>query len=112
MDRKLFDHFLTLERRKQTNNNKRRAGARKSHRKKTTTMTSDNHLEGKVRWYNQNKGYGFVTDDSGQDHFLHASRLERMGLDVIAPDTRVRFDIVEDRKQPGRFKVNNIELVV
>jgi len=55
MERKL--HFLTLERRKQTNNNKRRAGARKSHRKETTTMTSDNHLEGKVRWYNQNKGY-------------------------------------------------------
>ena len=111
MERKLFDHFLTLERRKQTNN-KRRAGARKTHRKKTTTMTSDNHLEGKVRWYNQNKGYGFVTDDSGQDHFLHASRLERTGLDVIAPDTRVRFDIDEDRKQPGRFEVNNIELVV
>jgi hypothetical protein len=35
-----------------------------------------------------------------------------MGLDVIAPDTRVRFDIAEDRKQPGRFKVNNVELVV
>ena len=91
MERKLFDHFLTLERRKQTNNNKRHAGARKSHRKETTTtMTSDNLLEGKVRWYNHNKGYGFVTDDSGQDHFLHASRLERIGLDVIALDTRVQ----------------------
>jgi cold shock CspA family protein len=49
--------------------------------------------------------------DGERDVFLHISSLERINLNTIDQGTSVRFDIIEDRKQPGRFKINNIELI-
>ena len=54
---------------------------------------------GTVKWFNIEKGFGFITRDSGgKDVFVHISALERSGLTALNEGDRVTFDIVEGRK--------------
>jgi CspA family cold shock protein len=54
---------------------------------------------GTVKWFNAEKGFGFITRDSGEkDVFVHVSALERSGLTALNQGARVTFDIVEGRK--------------
>lgn len=52
---------------------------------------------GKVKWYDQDKGFGFLADDEGGDVFLHANALPEGAL-PLKPGTRVEFGIVEGRR--------------
>ena len=52
---------------------------------------------GKVRFYDEAKGFGFITSDDGQDVFLHASALPA-GTTSIKPNTRVEFGVADGRK--------------
>lgn len=52
---------------------------------------------GKVKWYDQDKGFGFLADDDGGDVFLHANALPE-GAGPLKPGTRVEFGIVEGRR--------------
>ena len=64
---------------------------------------------GTVKWYNEQKGYGFIQpDDGGKDVFVHASALERAGLRGLAEGQKVTFDTAEDRRS-GKLAVNNIQ---
>jgi cold shock protein len=54
---------------------------------------------GSVRWFNAEKGYGFITRDSGaEDLFVHISAVERSGLTGLSEGDRVIVDIAEGRK--------------
>jgi CspA family cold shock protein len=56
---------------------------------------------GTVKWYNAEKGFGFVAvDESGKDLFVHRSALERSGLRDLPEGMRVRVKIVEGQKGP------------
>ena len=54
---------------------------------------------GKVKWFNETKGYGFIAPDGGgKDVFVHISAVERAGLRSLAENQSVSFEIVADRR--------------
>lgn len=55
-------------------------------------------VEGKVKWFNESKGYGFIQQDNGPDVFVHYSAIKTDGFKTLAEGQRVQFDIVEDEK--------------
>jgi len=64
---------------------------------------------GTVKFYNDQKGYGFIQpDDGSKDVFVHATALERAGLRALAEGQKVSFDTSEDRRT-GKTAVDNIQ---
>ena len=56
-------------------------------------------LEGAVKWFEPDKGYGFISPDGGgKDVFIHVTALRRSGLTGLDPGQRVRVDVVEGKK--------------
>ena len=56
---------------------------------------------GTVKWYNTNKGFGFIApDQGGKDIFVHASTLERAGIMGLAEGQRVAIDVAQGQKGP------------
>ena len=65
---------------------------------------------GTVKFYNDQKGFGFIQPDSGQkDVFVHATALERAGLRGLVEGQKVAFDTAEDRRT-GKIAVNNLQI--
>jgi len=66
---------------------------------------------GTVKFYNGQKGYGFIApDDGSKDVFVHASALERAGMYSLNEGQKVSFDTQEDRRS-GKIAVSNIAAV-
>jgi cold shock protein len=64
---------------------------------------------GTVKFYNEQKGYGFIApDNGGNDVFVHATALERAGMRSLAEGQKVSFDTQEDRRT-GKLAVGTIE---
>ena len=63
---------------------------------------------GKVKWYNPEKGFGFLTRDDGAEVFVHSSALPS-GTNELRPGQRVEFGIVEGRKGPQALQVRILE---
>ena len=62
---------------------------------------------GKVKWFNVQKGYGFITDDkSEKDIFLHISALEKSKLRVLRENQKIQFEIKEEK---GKLKAINLK---
>lgn len=65
---------------------------------------------GTVKFYNDQKGYGFIQpDDVGNDVFVHASALERSGINGLNEGQKVSFETDIDRRS-GKTAVSSIEL--
>ena len=57
-------------------------------------------MTGKVKWFNEEKGYGFITSDEGKDIFVHYSAIQADGFRSLEEGQKVSFEIVEsDRGQ-------------
>ena len=64
---------------------------------------------GTVKFYNDQKGFGFIQpDNGGNDVFVHATALERAGIRGLREGQKVSFDTAEDRRS-GKVAVNNIQ---
>ena len=64
---------------------------------------------GTVKWFNDSKGFGFITRDDGQkDCFVHHSAIEGKGFKTLAEGERVEFDVVQGAKGPAAENVKKM----
>jgi CspA family cold shock protein len=62
-------------------------------------------MQGRVKWFNQEKGYGFIECDEGGDVFVHYSAIQEEGFKTLAEGQRVEFDVVEGARGPQASNV-------
>ena len=64
---------------------------------------------GKVKWFNAEKGYGFITSDEGKDIFVHYSSIQADGFRTLEEGQKVTYDVIEsDRGQ----QASNVTVIV
>jgi CspA family cold shock protein len=66
-------------------------------------------MEGKIKWFNNSKGYGFIGHENGSDIFVHYSGIEGDGYRTLQEGDRVSFEIVQGAKGPQAARVVKIE---
>ena len=64
--------------------------------------------KGTVKWFNNQKGYGFISDESGKDVFVHYSGLNMDGYKTLEEGAAVSFDIVDGEKGPQAVNVTKL----
>ncbi len=67
-----------------------------------------NTMKGTVKWFNNQKGYGFISDESGKDVFVHYSGLNMEGFKSLDEGQQVEFDVVNGEKGPQAVNVNKL----
>ena len=66
-------------------------------------------LTGKVKWFNSQKGYGFISPDNGEkDIFVHKSAIEKSGISVLNENDKVSYD---EARNNGKISAANIKLL-
>jgi cold shock protein len=64
------------------------------------------HMQGKVKWFNDQKGYGFITPDDGTpDVFVHHSAIQAQGFRSLSENQAVQFDLNQTDKGPKAANV-------
>ena len=64
-------------------------------------------MKGTVKWFNAQKGFGFIQPESGKDVFVHISAVERAGLGTLNEGQTVTFDIVTNQRN-GKSAAENL----
>ncbi len=64
--------------------------------------------QGTVKWFNDSKGYGFITTDEGKDVFIHYSAIMGDGFKTLAENQRVSFDVTQGEKGPQAANVQKL----
>jgi CspA family cold shock protein len=65
-------------------------------------------MDGTVKWFNADKGYGFIEREEGEDVFVHFSAIEGDGFKTLDEGQRVEFDIIEGNRGMQAEKVTRI----
>ena len=66
-------------------------------------------MQGTVKWFNAQKGFGFIQpDNGGQDVFVHISAVERSGLNGLKEGDKVSFELEQDRR-PGKQSAGSLK---
>ena len=67
-----------------------------------------NITTGTVKWFNETKGFGFISNDTGEDVFAHFSEIQSNGFKVLNEGQRVQFTIVAGKKGPQASSITVI----
>ena len=68
--------------------------------------------EGTVKWFNGEKGYGFISNDNGgEDVFVHFSAINSTGYKTLSEGQKVSFDLETDARN-GKLRATNVEVIV
>ena len=65
-------------------------------------------MKGTVKWFNNQKGYGFISDEEGKDVFVHFSGLNMEGFKSLDEGQEVEFDVVQGAKGPQATNVTKL----
>ncbi len=63
--------------------------------------------KGKVKWFNDQKGYGFIASDEGGDVFVHYTAIQKEGYRTLAEGEEVEFDLEQGPKGPKAANVRS-----
>ena len=67
--------------------------------------------QGTVKWFNTEKGFGFIApDDGGKDAFVHISAVERAGIGELREGDKISFELVADQRS-GKFSADRLEML-
>ena len=70
---------------------------------------SQERMQGTVKWFNAEKGYGFISQENGDDLFVHYSEIQGSGYRTLDEGARVEFLITEGRKGKQASDVSLVE---
>ena len=62
-------------------------------------------MEGKVKWFNAEKGFGFIETSEGNDVFVHFSAIQEEGFKTLEEGQNVKFDVIEGNRGPQAANV-------
>ena len=62
-------------------------------------------MKGTVKWFNNQKGFGFICDENGKDVFVHYSGISMEGFKSLEEGAPVEFEVVESEKGPQAVNV-------
>ncbi len=65
-------------------------------------------MKGTVKWFNAKKGFGFISDEAGNDVFVHFSALQMDGFKVLDEGDRVEFEVIDGEKGPQAANVTRL----
>lgn len=66
--------------------------------------------KGTVKWFNEGKGFGFISnDEGGDDVFVHFSSIMGNGFKTLAEGQKVSFDVETDPKNPSKLRATNVQ---
>jgi Cold shock proteins len=65
-------------------------------------------MKGTVKWFNAQKGFGFISDENGNDVFVHFSALQMDGFKVLEEGEKVNFDVIDGEKGPQAANVTKL----
>ncbi|MBQ1680952.1 MULTISPECIES: cold-shock protein [Agathobacter] len=64
--------------------------------------------QGTVKWFNAKKGYGFITDESGEEIFVHFSAINSEGFKELKDGEKVEYEVVDGEKGPQAANVSRL----
>ena len=65
--------------------------------------------QGTVKWFNSSKGFGFISQEGGEDVFVHFSAIVSDGFKSLNEGQEVTFDVESDSKNPSRSRAVNVQ---
>ena len=65
-------------------------------------------MKGTVKWFNAKKGFGFISDEEGNDVFVHFSALQMDGFKVLDEGDEVEFEVIDGKKGPQAANVTKL----
>lgn len=66
-------------------------------------------MQGTVKWFDDAKGFGFITGEDGKDVFVHHTAIQGQGFKSLREGQRVEFEVVQGQKGPAAQNVSKLE---